>query len=304
MQTQAQLRSSGGTSPELRRCAQCFQLRPWPTEFMGRRGKPVQRCLECQERYHGWEYKSRLERAQARPRRRGFRTEGEPRVLLMQETANAKLGGLVSSITSPETCPDTCSWYGQGCYAEFGPLRWHWTRASRHGMSWPELCARIAALPPGTLWRYGVAGELPGLNANIDLAQLRMLLRANHRRRGFGYTHKPLGSSALAVCRRNEQAIAECNAEGFTMNLSADNLREADRFCELGIGPVVTLLRHDAPDEGNRTPAGRPVRLCFYERYGIPCSQCRRCADVDRVDVIGFRAHGQLRRWMSDRIGG
>lgn len=86
-----------------------------------------------------------------------------------------------------------------------------------------------------TLWRHNQAGDLPGENDTIDLVALAQLAEANVGKRGFTYTHKPMTAD-------NAAAVKQANARGFTINLSADNLSEADDLAEMQVGPVVVVL--------------------------------------------------------------
>ena len=49
---------------------------------------------------------------------------------------------------------------------------------------------KIAALPVNDLWRHNQAGDLPGDGELIDKPKLRQLIKANHGKRGFTYSHK------------------------------------------------------------------------------------------------------------------
>ena len=217
------------------------------------------------------------------------------RALFVAKSANAKTGPLPVAYIARESCPPSCAHYRASCYAEGGPVRLAWNRASAcasaadDAASWRELCAAVAELPAGQLWRYGVAGDLPGVGERVNLRELRQLLRANAGRRGFTYTHK---RSAAAL-----RAVAEANAAGFTVNLSADNLAEADALAATGAGPVAVVLPADAP-ELCHTPAGRPVVVCPAQlRDGtngpaITCATFQLCQRQNRAVVVGFRAHG------------
>ena len=117
------------------------------------------------------------------------------------------------------------------------------------------------------------------------------LVDANRGRRGWTYTHKPVSAS-------NAEAVSHANANGFTINLSADTLAEADQLAALNIGPVVVVL--DAP-EGEKadtfTPAGRRVVTCpATYRDDIRCSDCILCARPRRKTIVGFPAHGTYRK--------
>jgi hypothetical protein len=45
-------------------------------------------------------------------------------------SGNAKCGPIPVTTTSADSCPPTCSFKGNGCYAESGPLALHWKAVS------------------------------------------------------------------------------------------------------------------------------------------------------------------------------
>lgn len=209
------------------------------------------------------------------------------------KSRNEKTGPMPVTTSSAETCPDACPLKASGaCYAKGGPLGMHWAKVSRaeRGDTLADALAKIAMLPAGTLWRHNQAGDLPGLNDEIDAAALRDLVNANGAARGFTYTHKPVANSPHA--RANRRAIRDANLAGFTINLSADNLAEADTLAALDIGPVVVVVARDMP-ERFETPEGRRGIVCPAQtRDNVNCQACGLCARVDRETIIGFRAHG------------
>lgn len=261
---------------------------------MGRRGAPVRRCTACQDRYHGWSSltaASKLARLRAMPR-----PAVALRAKLFLASGNKKLGGIPCSITSSSSCPPTCSFYGQGCYAEYHVLRKHWRDVDRRGDPWEVFCSAVAHLPHGTLWRHNEAGDLPGHGRRIDARRLDALVRANRGRRGFTFTHK--------TAPENWQPIYEANRAGFTINLSADSLEEADRLKSTAAGPVAAVLPSDAPVR-LRTPAGHRVVVCPAERYeGITCATCALCSKAWRQSIVGFRAHGQAAKLVTEIVRG
>jgi hypothetical protein len=153
---------------------------------------------------------------------------------------------------------------------------------------------KIAALPKGTLWRHNQAGDLPGEGDAISAFHMGELIRANKGKRGFTYTHKPMNSA------RNIEAVRAANQEGFTVNLSADNLAEADKLADMAIGPIVVVL----PAERTRatvTPKGRKVAICPATiSDNVTCADCGLCALVNRKAIIGFPAHGASKRKASN----
>jgi hypothetical protein len=206
---------------------------------------------------------------------------------------------------------------GQGCYAEHGNLGMIWraltkTKAGRkfkngnshvRAISWRQMVANIGKLPLATLWRHNQAGDLPGRSNRIDGDALVELVKANRGKRGWTFTHKPpIGANA--------DMIQWANQQGFTINLSANNLVHADRLADLAIAPVVTLLPQrdigmpDHVEVGNAvkakvhiTPAGRKVIECpATYRDDVTCQSCQLCQRQTRKVIVGFPAHGAARR--------
>ena len=208
---------------------------------------------------------------------------------LSPSSSNAKTGsGVAVSTSSASTCPDACPLKSKGCYAASGPVAIHWGKITREerGTVWRAFIASVASLPMGHKFRHNQAGDLPGDNNTVSRAMLRQLTGAIKARalQAWTYTHKPL-------TRANLTAIQEANASGFAVNLSADNLAEADRKAATGL-PTVVILPRSAPATVY-TPAGRKVVTCPAQtRAGTTCATCMLCAKVKRSVIIGFRAHG------------
>lgn len=204
---------------------------------------------------------------------------------------NAKTGPIPVTTTSEETCPESCPLKRHGCYAESGPLALFWRKVTERkaGLSWEAALGEIRKLPKGTLWRHNQAGDLPGNGDSIDSEAMRQLVTANRGKRGFTYTHKPATGDNAAL-------IAQANESGFAVNLSADNLGEADSLAAMGIGPVVVVL----PAEQTRavkTPQGRHVAICPATiSDNVTCAACGLCAEIGRKAIIGFPAHGTSKR--------
>jgi len=244
------------------------------------------------------------------------------KTLFTQVSQNAKTGPIPVTITEKASCWTGCALYEKGCYAFYGALGHFWSGVSEgtRGGSWEELCAKVAALPKRTLWRYAQAGDLPGTDDAIDAELLWQLIVANHGKRVIAFTHKPVLPETAAAAQ-NRCVIAAANAAGFTINLSANNPAEADALADLRIGPVVTILVHEyarravrhraksRPDEWAetiaewrdriahlpvRTPAGRRIAICPATYTDATSKSCGACAEPHQA-VIGFPAHGPWR---------
>lgn len=131
----------------------------------------------------------------------------------------------------------------------------------------------------------------------IDHSMMRQLIRANRGKGGFTYTHhNPFDADNAAI-------IAESNRDGFTINLSANNLDQADQYAQLDIAPVVTLLPDDSA-KVRYTPAGRKVVRCPAETSKkVTCRSCRLCQKVDRP-IIGFVPHGSGKKYTQNVVIG
>tara|TARA_R110000868_G_scaffold169209_1_gene404160 strand:- start:1913 stop:2578 length:666 start_codon:yes stop_codon:yes gene_type:complete len=211
------------------------------------------------------------------------------------KSSNAKTGPIPVSTTTKESCPPDCAMRAE-CYAASGPLALHWAKvtAGERGTDWATFTQSIAQLPDGQLWRHNQAGDLPVTPAGtVDPVKLGQLVHANSGRRGFTYTH-----------HRDAQSIdwiRHANAWGFTVNLSANNLADADTLADHKAGPVVVVLPSDTT-KNTRTPAGRPVVVCpATQRDDVSCATCQLCARQRDV-IVGFPGHGARKRVIDIRL--
>ena len=198
---------------------------------------------------------------------------------------NEKTGPMPVTMTSKDSCPDACPLKANGCYASAGRLNIHWSKMNRIGLGFDALLASIKSIPEGRVWRHNQAGDLPGSNDKIDAKSLRAITAANKGRKGFTYSHYD------PTIKGNGKAIASANENGFTVNLSADNLKEADDLADLNIGPVVTILP-SGHKWNTTTPSGRKVVVCPNYTRGTQCIDCKLCQRADRSVSVGFPAHG------------
>jgi hypothetical protein len=224
--------------------------------------------------------------------------------LFVSKSSNVKTGPIPVTGSPSLTCPDSCELKKTNtCYANFGPIAWHWSRIDRNaiGVSFNELLEKVKALPIGTFFRHNQFGDLFGVNEMINLAMLSRFVNASLGKSGFTYTHKPVLGNSENV-KRNRKAIKEANKKGFTINLSADSLEEADSKKALNIGPVTVVLSTDAPEK-LFTPKGNKVIVCPAQtKDTVTCSTCKLCSRSNRSVIIGFRAHGIRKGAIDKRI--
>jgi len=145
------------------------------------------------------------------------------------------------------------------------------------------------------------AGDLPGSGDRINVKKVKQLVNACNGLQVWAYSHKPLNVG------NNKKIIKYCNKNGLTINLSANNLKHADKLVKAKVGPVTVVL----PENTNKrvkTPAGNQVNICpAVMNEKVTCSNCGGtkgplCYNVDRKFIIGFPAHGAARKIVSKMV--
>jgi hypothetical protein len=166
-------------------------------------------------------------------------------------------------------------------------LHWNAVSAGSRGTDWQTFCNTITALPDSQLWRHNQAGDLPQVNGTIDAVKLGQLVAANQGKRGFTYSHHRDSASL--------QWIKHANNWGFTVNLSANDLADADMLADADAGPVVVVLP-STQTANTVTPSGRHVVICpATQRDNVSCATCQLC-QRQRKTIVGFPAHGSRYR--------
>ena len=213
---------------------------------------------------------------------------------LTLKSANKKTGPIPVSTSGDETCAEDCA-MKEECYAATGHLAIHWKAVSegRRGTDWPTFIDAVGALPDDQFWRHNQAGDLPKKDNTIDPVKLGQLVAANTGRRGFTYSHHRDAASI--------EWIRHANAWGFTVNLSANNLADADMLADYQAGPVVVVLPSTAKSN-TVTPQGRKVTICpATQRADVSCKTCQLC-QRQRDVIVGFPGHGSRYRVIDIRL--
>lgn len=200
------------------------------------------------------------------------------------KNGNTKLGTMPVTRSPQVNCPDTCTLKGNGCYAENHFLGVVWRKDLTKGFMFTDLIQSVKKLPKNTLWRHNEAGDLSQDNGNINADDLNLLVQANKGKKGFTYTHH-------IPNQHNAKLIKDANSNGFTINLSAENLEQADDYFSLNIAPVVTLLPIESA-KVTLTKNGVRVVKCPASYRDVTCAECKICQSSERNYIIGFPAHG------------
>ena len=210
------------------------------------------------------------------------------KIHLSPKSNNPKTGPIPVTTSSRETCPPTCAFFKDDCYAEQFPLSLHWDKVTNgeRGDEIPAIVSQIAGFPVNQIWRHNQAGDLPGKGNRINGRDLEKITKANTGKRGFTYTHKP------PAIGNNARHIAKANAAGFTINLSGNDLAHADELKALDIGPVVAVIPSTEKRKVFMSPAGSRVVVCPATYRDTNCKECGLCQRADRDYMIAFPAHG------------
>jgi len=212
---------------------------------------------------------------------------------LTRKSSNWKTGAIPVSTSPKSTCPSNCKLREKGCYAEGGPLAIHWSKVSNgeRGTTWDTFIKDVSMLPPEQLWRHNQAGDLRGSKNRINRTALKMLVEAQNGKRGYTYSHFPVEGDT-GQSEHNRELIKWANQEGFTINLSADNVDQADKMVDLNIGPVTVTLPSNVGNKPFKTPKGNRVVICPAITKDTTCEKCGICAESKRKFIVGFPAHG------------
>lgn len=214
-------------------------------------------------------------------------------------SSNSKTGPIPTTVSNRGTCPDACPLKSNGCYADSYYTSMHWNKVTsgERGTDWNTFINSIKALPKRILWRHNVSGDLVGANDTINSQALKELVTANKNKSGFTYTHYPMLSA------NNIQAVKHANDNGFTVNLSANDLNQADNYKALAIAPVVVIVSEDT-EKVSYTPTGNKVVVCPAQTSDkVTCSSCGLCQLANRDYIIGFRVHGTFKKKAGRAIG-
>jgi hypothetical protein len=212
------------------------------------------------------------------------------------KSANVKTGPIPVSTSSSVTCPSTCPFKGNGCYAESGPLALHWREvtAGNRGTDAAGFFDSISKLPIGQLWRHNQAGDLPHTLGRISRRFIKSIVEANKGRRGFTYTHHDITKG------ENLALVRYANRNGFRVNVSTESEAAADRAVLAGLPAVIAVPSTETRTHW-RTPAGHVVTVCPAQRKedqfsGVSCSSCQLCQTRDHRQIIAFIVHGTSKK--------
>jgi hypothetical protein len=215
-----------------------------------------------------------------------------PAAIAVETSTNAKLGPVSATYASQASCPRSCPWFGNGCYAERGLVGWQTRRLNRSALRGAQRIAEAEAraidtLTGDRLLRLHVVGDARTDSAACVLgaAAERYSRRGNAPRRGrkvWTYTH-----AWRTVAR-------ESWGDAVSVLAPVETVREARETMKPGYAAAVVVSAFER--ESAYWIDGTTVVPCPNQTRGITCRECGLCRDDERLRsaglVIAFEAHG------------
>ena len=211
--------------------------------------------------------------------------------IAVETSANSKLGPVSATYTSQASCPTSCPWYRNGCYAESGLVGYQTRRLNRSAVRGALRIAQAEAraidtLTGDRLLRLHVVGDARTAAAAraLGAAARRYAARGNLPRRGrkvWTYTH-----SWRAVPRASW-------GEAVSVLASVETVRDAREAMAKGYAAAVVVAAFERPSAYRID--GVTVVPCPNQTRDVTCRACGLCRDDERLRaaglVIAFQAH-------------
>ena len=215
----------------------------------------------------------------------------------VKKSGNKKTGFMPVTYNSRLSCPDSCIFKNNGCYADNYHTRLNWDKVTsgKRGGSFKELLQNIKSLKPGTIWRACVAGDIPSNNkGEISRTYIKGITQANQGLKGYTYTHNRLDIG------ENISLLKTANKKGFTVNISTESEAAADNAV-LNNLPAVIVVKSTEKRRSWFTKNKNKILVCPAQTNGVNCIDCQLCQHRPKNLIIAFLAHGNLSK-LIDKI--
>lgn len=229
------------------------------------------------------------------------------KMILLPESSNAKTGDVIQSYSARSTCPESCAFKHNGCYADGYYTRKQWDRCEdkqdkRYVINGDHL--RLGLLEGAfnklrkdpsrsILFRHNVAGDLAIEGTSvIDVNRVDSIAEAiegankvvNGAIKGYTYTHCEINLNASDI-------IHDATSKGFLINASCETVQEVKHAKALGINSVIASVDPQETIKELKDNDLHGVQCPAQTKEGVSCDTCRLCAR-DRKAVVIFGVHG------------
>lgn len=240
---------------------------------------------------------------------------------MVLNSQNSKLGkGIAATYVSQTSCPRTCPFLENSCYAELGLVGIYTRRLNRSPWSQLELAQNEAAyiyrtvehfygdgqyrrlnLKPKWHWYHPLRGHVVGDSRTV--AAVKLVAKAYELwQRWFGpvwtYTHA-------------WKRIARKHWRGVSILASCESMRDVGKALDRGYAAALVVDSHSSPKAWTHRlpcPDAREITIvpCPNQTKQVTCSQCKLCWKdqwlLESRTVIAFAAHGSKKETIKSKL--
>jgi hypothetical protein len=200
-----------------------------------------------------------------------------------------KSHGLTTIRSDRSTCPPYCllkknTTGKNGCYGDGYFISPIWDKCA---YVLTELLRLIRKIPPRQMVRLWEVGDFPGTKGRMDKEICLTIAKALRFRKTFGFTHYRPSEHNLPIIQEMGKYI--------TVNMSANSIKEADKYLAMGLDTV--LIVHEDSARVFLSPEGNKGVMCPAQTGKCDgCISCGNgnplCARQNRGYFILLKAHG------------
>jgi len=209
-------------------------------------------------------------------------------IKFVSNSKNIKTGAMSQTYTSSNTCPTSCKFKCNGCYAKSGHCAIHWREVDRgegNNVTTPENLKQVVENNPCTpVIRHNVAGDIAREGtSDIDEKLVKSLINSFKGHIVYTYTH-------CVPSERNIAIVKEARKAGLVINFSCENIEQVKKCHKAGVNAVLAV---DTMSKAIRKVDGITFTQCPATIYkNIQCVNCGKCWKKDRKSVVCFPVHG------------
>lgn len=219
-------------------------------------------------------------------------------VTLVTNSQNAKLGqGVWATYVSQVTCPLSCPFRGNGCYAESGHMRFVSTRLNRAQVTPDEVIATEAdKIRAVTYWGPGRIHVVGDATTDKQAAMLADAV-AHYQKRWAG---KALPKPPVWTYTHGHETRRE-SWGSISVLRSCENVSQVRKAFNDGFAAALVIVCESDkafphPEDNSITVVPCPQQT----RPGVTCASCGLCARDELLRAkriaIGFTPHGTAKR--------
>lgn len=230
------------------------------------------------------------------------------KMIFLPTSSNKKTGDIMQSYSSRSTCPTSCAFRNNGCYAEGTHTKMVWDRCEdkqdkRYVISGEHLKLvllegafnklRRNPTRDSILFRHNVAGDIAIEGTDIiDVNRVNTIAGAIEESnkivggiiKGYTYTHCEINLNESDI-------IHDAAKRGFLINASCETVEEARHAKALGINAVIASVNPKETEKELKAIGLYGAQCPAQVKEGMDCNRCQLCAKNRKVVII-FAVHG------------